>query len=276
VYALTGARGIAAELIELDLSPAWIDAEAARITQIVENLLGNALKHTPVGRRIRVVVRDLGSVAELRVEDEGFGIDAELLPNVFEPFRQGAQGLDRSAGGLGLGLTLVQRLTELHGGSIEARSDGADRGSAFVLWFPVCVLPPVTPSAGLDARAQPQGNRTRRLLIVEDNIDARQTLRALLETLGHEVQEAGDGEAGVAAALALEPDVVFVDIGLPYLDGYEVARRIRAAKPAIRLVALTGYGQQDDVQRSREAGFDEHLLKPASLEGLRAAINAAT
>ena len=122
--------------IELELTPAWIDADPVRITQIVENLLVNALKHTPVGRRIRVAVRDAGAVAELRVEDEGFGIDADLLPNVFEPFRQGPQALDRNTGGLGLGLTLVQRLTELHGGTIEASSEGADRGSKFVLRFP--------------------------------------------------------------------------------------------------------------------------------------------
>jgi signal transduction histidine kinase len=276
VDALAAARGLAAERIELDLSPAWIEADPARITQIVENLIGNALKHTPVGRRIRVVVRDLGSIAELRVEDEGSGIDPELLPNVFEPFRQGAQGLDRSAGGLGLGLTLVQRLTELHGGTIEARSDGVERGSAFILRFPPCAVPPAPPSAEPDVRGRIHGNRARRLLIIEDNLDARQTLRALLEALGHEVHEAGDGEAGVAAALALEPDVVFVDIGLPTLDGYEVARRIRAAKPATHLVALTGYGQEGDVQRAREAGFDEHLLKPASIEGLQAAIHAAT
>jgi CheY-like chemotaxis protein len=120
------------------------------------------------------------------------------------------------------------------------------------------------------------GSRAHRLLVVEDNVDARQTLRALLETLGHEVHEAGDGEGGIAAALALEPDVVFIDIGLPSVDGYEVARKIRAAKPALRLVALTGYGRDDDVQRARESGFDEHLLKPATLEGLQAAIDAAT
>jgi CheY-like chemotaxis protein len=235
-------------------------------------LLGNALKHTPADKRIRVLVRDIGAVAELRVEDEGFGIRPELLPNVFDPFTQGQQGLDRSAGGLGLGLTLVRRLTELHTGTIEAQSGGIDRGSAFTLRFP-SRSPPLGAVSAASERVR--SDRPRRLLVVEDNVDARQTLRTLLETLGHEVHEAADGEAGVVAALERRPDLVFVDIGLPRLDGYEVARRLRAAKLAARLVALTGYGRDDDVQRAREAGFDEHLLKPATLEQLRAAIEAA-
>jgi CheY-like chemotaxis protein len=191
---------------------------------------------------------------------------------VFEPFTQGQQGLDRSAGGLGLGLTLVRRLTELHGGTVEAHSGGIDRGSRFILRFPsrkapIGAAPPASTPA---APARP-----RRLLVVEDNVDARRTLRALLEALGHEVDEAGDGEAGIAAALERRPHLVFVDIGLPRVDGYEVARRLRAAGLEGRLVALTGYGRDDDVERAREAGFDEHLLKPASLEQLRAAIEAA-
>jgi CheY-like chemotaxis protein len=220
-----------------------------------------------------MIVRDLATVAELRVEDEGFGIPADLLPNVFEPFTQGQQGLDRSAGGLGLGLTLVRRLTELHGGTIEANSGGDNRGSVFTLRFPSRPGPPAGAVAAASEKAPPE--RPRRLLVVEDNLDARQTLRTLLETLGHEVDEAADGEAGVAAALERRPDLVFVDIGLPRLDGYEVARRLRAANLGSRLVALTGYGRDDDVQRARDAGFDEHLLKPATLEQLRAAIDAS-
>jgi signal transduction histidine kinase len=271
VDALATTRGLGPGRIELTLEAVWIDADPVRIAQVVENLLGNALKHTPPTKRIRVVVRDIGAVAELRVEDEGFGIRPELLPNVFEPFTQGEQGLDRSAGGLGLGLTLVRRLTELHSGTIEAQSGGVDKGSVFTLRFP-------SRSAPVEAHAAPseqvRAGRPRRLLVVEDNVDARQTLRTLLEMLGHEVHEAADGEAGVAAALERRPEVVFVDIGLPRLDGYEVARRLRAAKLGVRLVALTGYGRDDDVQRAREAGFDEHLLKPATLEQLRAAIEA--
>ncbi|HEY3518468.1 MAG TPA: MASE1 domain-containing protein [Gammaproteobacteria bacterium] len=273
VDAIVMTRGLASGRIEVDVETVWIEADTVRVTQIMENLLGNALKHTPSGKRIRVIVRDIGAVAELRVEDEGLGIRPDLLPNVFEPFTQGQQGLDRSAGGLGLGLTLVRRLTELHGGTVEARSGGENRGSVFTLRFPSLSGPPAGAVAPASERELPE--RPKRLLVVEDNIDARQTLRTLLETLGHEVHEAADGEAGVAAALERQPDLVFVDIGLPRLDGYEVARRLRAAHLRARLVALTGYGRDDDVQRAREAGFDEHLLKPATLEQLRAAIDSS-
>ena len=273
VEALVAARGLAAGRIELALEPVWIEADPVRITQIVENLVGNALKHTPAGRRIRVKVRAVGATAELRVEDEGFGIRAELLPNVFEPFIQGRQGLERSEGGLGIGLTLVRRLTELHGGSVEAHSGGVDRGSVFVVRLPRRTSAALAPA--VDGQPQRTPDRGRRLLIVEDNDDGRQTLRTLLEMLGHEVHEAADGAAGVAAALALQPDVCFIDIGLPELDGYEVARRVKAAKPGIRLVALTGYGRFEDLERARDAGFDEHLLKPASMDLLQAAINRA-
>ena len=273
VEVLVATRGLHASRIELKLEPVWIDADSVRITQIVENLLGNALKHTPPGRRIKATVRDIGDVAELCVEDEGFGIRSELLPNVFEPFTQGQQGLDRTVGGLGLGLTLVRRLVEMHGGTVEVHSAGPDLGSTFTLRFPSRSAPVSGSSA---ARSQHEASdRPRRLLVVEDNVDARQTLCTLLGVLGHEVHEAGDGEAGIAAALELRPDLVFVDIGLPRVDGYEVARRLRAANAAMRLVALTGYGRDDDVRRAREAGFDEHLLKPASLEQLRAAIGGA-
>jgi signal transduction histidine kinase/ActR/RegA family two-component response regulator len=274
VETLVAARGLAAGRVELELDAVWIDADPVRITQIVENLVSNALKHTPVGRRIRVRVRALADVAELRVEDEGFGIPPELLPKMFEPFVQGQQGLNRAPGGLGLGLTLVRELTELHGGTIEGHSAGADRGSTFTLRF----RREHAPRGGipLDQRQSSTADRARRLLIVEDNSDARQTLRYLLEALGHEVHEANDGEAGVAAVLAVQPDVAFVDLGLPRLDGYEVARRVRASAGGVRLVALTGYGQDEDVRQAREAGFDCHLLKPATVEQLRAAIAGGT
>lgn len=272
VESMTTARGLENGRVELALTPVWIEADPVRVTQIVENLTGNALKHTPVGQRIRVSVDDLGAVAELRVEDEGLGIEPELLPHVFDAFTQGRQGLDRRAGGLGLGLTLVRRLVELHGGTVEARSAGVGLGSSFVLRFPSAAAP-AAPS--IASAAPGAAERPRRLLVIEDNPDARQTLCALLQALGHEVHEAGDGEAGVEAALRLRPDVVFVDIGLPRVDGYEVARRLRAAKTSSHLVALTGYGRDEDVRKARDAGFDEHMLKPASLEQLRATIDSA-
>jgi signal transduction histidine kinase/ActR/RegA family two-component response regulator len=272
VDALAAARGLAAGRIELELQPAWVNADPVRITQIVENLVGNALKHTPVGKRIRVAVHALDEVAELRVMDEGLGIRPELLPSLFEPFMQGQQGLARSTGGLGLGLTLVRRLAELQGGTVTAWSGGLDRGSEFVVRLPRRAAP--IGAAQRASEQSPAPARARRLLIVEDNADARATLRTLLEALGHEVHEAADGEAGVAAALTLQPDVALVDIGLPILDGYEVGRRVRAAGGAMRLIALTGYGRDDDIQRAREAGFDLHLLKPAGVEQLRAAIES--
>jgi signal transduction histidine kinase/ActR/RegA family two-component response regulator len=273
IEAMVAARGLTAGRIELALQPVWIDADPVRITQIVENLVGNALKHTPVGRGIRVVVRPVDDAAELRVIDEGLGIRPELLPSVFEPFMQGQQGLARSTGGLGLGLTLVRRLTELHGGTIEAHSSGTDRGSAFVVRLPRRAMP--TGAVALADRQPAPPARARRLLIIEDNADARETLRTLLEALGHEVHEAADGEAGIAAALKLRPDVAFVDIGLPLVDGYEVARRVRAGGGTMRLVALTGYGRDDDIARARAAGFDLHLLKPVGVEQLQAAIEGA-
>jgi signal transduction histidine kinase len=271
VDSMIAARGLELGRVELALDPVWIDADPVRITQIVENLIGNALKHTPAGKRIQVSVRDIGAVAELSVEDEGLGIRSDLLPRVFDPFTQGQQGLDRSAGGLGLGLTLVRRLTELHGGTIQARSAGAGLGSSFVVRFPSY---PAPAEAAVAASEQAPAKRPHRLLVIEDNADARQTLCALLQALGHEVHEAADGETGVSAALRLRPDLVFVDIGLPRVDGYEVARRLRSAQLSAHMVALTGYGREEDIQRARAAGFDEHLLKPATLEQLCATIEA--
>jgi signal transduction histidine kinase/CheY-like chemotaxis protein len=273
VDALVAARALDPQRIELALEPVWIDGDPARFAQIVENLVDNALKHTPAGRRIAVTVRADGHHAELRVEDEGSGIRPELLPSVFEPFFQAEQGLDRSTGGLGLGLTLARRLAELHGGTIEAASGGQGRGSSFVVRCPRLAAPAATPAAARQAASPP--GLLQRLLIVEDNADARQALRTLLEVLGHEVHEAADGESGFAAALALKPDVVLIDLGLPQIDGYEVARRLRKMNQTMRLVALTGYGRAIEVQRAREAGFDEHLLKPATTEQLRKAIAGA-
>jgi signal transduction histidine kinase len=270
VEATLAARGLPPERIGLALEPVWIDGDPVRMVQIVENLVDNALKHTPAGKRITVTVKAQGGEAELRVEDEGHGIDPELLPNVFEPFIQGAQGLDRNAGGLGLGLTLIRRLTELHGGVIEAASGGTNRGSSFVVRLPRRVAPAAAPTVAAELRSMPAS--LLRVLIVEDNADTRQSLRILFESLGHAVRDVADGEAGLAAIRVWRPDVVLVDIGLPWLDGYEVARRIREADRGIRLVALTGYGCDADVQRARAAGFDEHVLKPASAERLRMAI----
>jgi len=241
-------------------APVWIDADETRIEQILGNLLGNALKFTPADGRVTVAVTVEGAEAVLRVEDTGAGIHPDLLPRIFDLFVQGQTTLHRREAGLGIGLTLVRRLVDLHRGRIEAASGGPGRGSAFTIRLPAA--PP--PGAG-DALAPeiPRAAIRRRVLIIEDNDDARQMLRHLLDHAGHEVHEAAEGADGLARALALSPDAVIVDIGLPGLDGYSIARRLReAGPPGVLLVAITGYGQDGDRQRSREAGFDVHLTKP--------------
>jgi PAS domain S-box-containing protein len=242
-------------------TPVWIEADETRLEQILGNLLGNAVKFTPAGGRVTVDVAAREGEAVLRVEDSGAGISADLLPRIFELFVQGqGGGLHRPTTGLGIGLTLVKRLVDLHEGRVEAASEGPGRGSVFTVRFPLIEAPRATPDrAPVPGRAHVR----RRVLIVEDNDDARRMLRHLLEQTGHEVHEAADGLAGLDRALALEPDAAVIDIGLPGLDGYEVARRVRAAGRAdVLLVAVTGYGQSGDRQRSGEAGFDAHLTKP--------------
>ena len=247
---------------------AWIEADETRLEQILANLLGNAVKFTPAGGRVTVAVETRDHEATLRVEDTGAGIPADLLPRIFDLFVQGHTGLHRPAPGLGIGLTLVKRLVDLHDGRIEVGSEGPGRGSTFTVRFPRCPAPGDT----ADAAPRPVGPPVRRrVLIVEDNDDARDMLRHLLTGTGHEVHEAADGLAGLYQALALRPDAAVIDIGLPGLDGYEVARRIRAGGDAgVLLVAVTGYGQSGDRQRSTEAGFDAHLTKPVDPVALEA------
>jgi CheY-like chemotaxis protein len=198
--------------------------------------------------------------AVLRVTDSGIGIALEMLPRVFELFTQADQAMDRSLGGLGVGLTLTRRLVEMHGGTIAAASEGRGRGAQFTVRLPVEVAGTPPAPAVLGAA------RSRSILIVEDNDDARESLRLLLESLGHRVLEAGNGPDGLALALHHRPEVVLIDLGLPRLDGYDVARALRASPGAAAtvLIAVTGYGQAEDRRRSKEAGFDAHLVKPVS------------
>jgi CheY-like chemotaxis protein/anti-sigma regulatory factor (Ser/Thr protein kinase) len=253
-------------------APVWIDADATRIDQIVVNLVTNALKYTPAGGLIKVQVTRSAGKAELRVEDDGIGIDPDLLPRVFDLFFQGKPPLDRLQGGLGIGLTLVKRLAELHGGSVEAHSHGEGTGTVFIVKLPV-IAPPRSETA---PHAVPEV-AARRVLIVEDNDDARETLRTLLELWHHTVEEAADGPSGIEAALRFEPDVAIIDLGLPGLDGYEVARHLRASAGGkrARLVALTGYGAPKDAARAREAGFDTHLVKPVDPGRLAQVLSAS-
>jgi PAS domain S-box-containing protein len=263
----------------LDPGPLWIDADAARVAQVVGNLLSNAAKFTRTQGHVAVTVErcDDARVA-IRVADDGIGIAPELLPSIFEAFTQGDDSLDRSFGGLGLGLALVKSLVEMHGGRVEARSQGLGHGAELTVSFPLVA------GAGADgdlATAQARGASAvrRRVLVIEDNVDAAEMLGESLSASGHEVAVAHDGEEGVARARAFEPDVVICDIGLPGLDGYEVARRIRAdGARSATLIALTGYALPDDRARALEAGFDYHLAKPfelAALEELLASVKPA-
>ncbi len=270
IATLDGAGKLDHHVVTVDPEPAWVHADAARIEQIVTNLLSNSLKFTPRGGAIRVTVRRERDEAVLRVADDGEGISAELLPFVFDVFVQGKRDLDRRSGGLGVGLTLVRRLVELHGGRVEAVSAGAGRGSEFTVRLPV--LAEARQACGRAVEAAP-GTARKRILLVEDNDDNREMTRILLEMSGHQVHEAADGRNAVELAVQLEPDVVLIDIGLPGIDGYEVARQIRSKlRDRSRLIALSGYGQQKDRHQAFEAGFDEHLLKPVDPKRLLAVL----
>jgi signal transduction histidine kinase/ActR/RegA family two-component response regulator len=260
--------------VTMDLEPVWADVDETRFEQIVNNLVGNALRFTPAAGAIEITLRAEHGDAVLRVRDTGVGIAREMLSRVFDLFAQGERGPDRGAGGLGLGLTLVRRITELHGGRVEAASEGTGHGSTFTVRLPALATPPA-PAPAASATA-PSNGRARRILVVEDNTDAREMLRHLLHLAGHDVHQAADGPGGLEAALRLRPDVALVDVGLPGFDGYQLARRVRGSTgPSIYLVALTGYGQPDDRRQAMEAGFDAHLVKPVNPEALLAAIHTA-
>ncbi len=243
------------------LEPVWVDADPTRIEQILGNLLGNALKFTPEGGTITVSLASEGDQAVLRVADTGIGMPPELTARVFEPFVQGERPLDRSYGGLGIGLTLVRRLAELHGGSAAADSDGPGSGSVFTVRLPAARAPEM---ARRRSGAKPSAP-ARDVLVVEDNADARETLRRILELEGHRVRVAADGVSALEAVRSAPPEIALIDIGLPQMDGYELARHIRSELDATRrpyLVAITGYGLPEDRKRTREAGFDLHVVKP--------------
>jgi signal transduction histidine kinase/ActR/RegA family two-component response regulator len=256
--------------IEADLRGVWIHADETRAEQIVSNLVANALKFTPPDGVVHVTVEPHESHAQLTVRDTGIGIPRDLLPRVFDLFVQGARTADRSQGGLGIGLTLVRRLVELHGGAVTASSAGPGHGSRFTVRLPA-IAAPTPPALVKEWDASP---RRFRILVVEDNPDARDTLEQALKLQGHEVTSAADGPTGLDRALSEGFDAAVIDIGLPGLDGYEVARRIRAndERDAMVLVAVTGYAQDEDRQRARAAGFDDHLPKPIEPDGLIALI----
>lgn len=258
--------------LELPSDPVWVDGDPARVEQILTNLLTNAVKYTPHGGVIRMSLETTGETAVLRVRDNGIGISPDLLPRIFDLFTQAQRSLDRSEGGVGIGLTMVKRLVEMHGGTVEARSDGPDLGSEFIVRLPV-VMPAAAPGAEIapTPSGAPERAAPRKVLVVEDNPDAAATLADLLELWGHEPHVVHRGEDALEQVEALSPDLLLIDVGLPGIDGFEVARRLRASGAAgpARLIAVTGYGQQDDRRRSEEAGFDLHLTKPVDPEALR-------
>jgi two-component system CheB/CheR fusion protein len=211
------------------------------------------------------------ATAVIRVRDSGIGIPADLLSRVFDLFTQANRSLDRSQGGLGVGLTLVRRLVELHGGTVEARSPGPGQGSEFVVRLPVVPVAPVAPPGGpLDA-ARPGGAESLRVVVIDDNVDGAESLASLLELIGHSARTAHDGPRGIEVVREFDPDVVFLDIGLPRMDGYEVARQLRR-DPRHRavLAAVSGYGREADRQKGQEAGFEYHFVKPVAFDALRA------
>jgi two-component system CheB/CheR fusion protein len=250
--------------LDLPAEPLTVVGDLLRLTQVLANLLNNAAKYTDEAGEIRIAARRVQREAVIQVSDNGAGITADMLPLVFDLFAQADTTLERSKGGLGLGLTLVRQLVTLHGGSVHAYSEGLGKGSQFVVHLP---LLDDVPALAPQVNAAPLGTTAvmgRRIMIVDDNIDAAQSLAMLLEMQGHELRVVHDAREVLAAADQFRPDVAVLDIGLPYIDGYQLARTLRghAGTAKLVLIALTGYGQPEDVERARVAGFDHHLVKP--------------
>jgi len=255
--------------INIPSDPLVVNGDLVRLTQILSNLLTNAAKYMDEGGRIGLDIDRDGENARIRVRDTGTGIQENMLSLVFEPFTQADPTIDRSRGGLGLGLTLVRQLVGLHGGSVEAHSAGLGHGSEFIVRLPLLHWQPLTPAkAPVVHKALPHGSC--RVLLVDDNRDAVESLAVLMRMDGHEVTLAYDGNEALSAAEQCRPQVVVLDVGLPGLDGYQVARRLRGAKATanVKLIALTGYGQPDDVARARTAGFDHHFVKPVDPQAI--------
>ncbi len=257
------AVGGAGQVVELEraAAPLAVDADPVRLEQIICNLIHNASKFSPAGGKIRIRCSASERQALIAISDEGVGFDSAAAENLFELFSQAHSTLERAGGGLGIGLTIARRLAELHGGSITARSAGAGKGATFTVCLPLGAGTREHP-----AQAAPQFTPppARRIVVIDDNEDIRDTLLLMLTMWGHQVEVAADGDSGLALVLRDRPDVALIDIGLPAMNGYEVARSIRRSglHEEIRLIALTGYGQPADKQRATDAGFDAHLLKP--------------
>ena len=262
-------------IVSLPPEPVFLEADLTRLAQVLANLLSNAARYTPEPGRIWLEADREGYVVAIRVRDTGIGMRPELLPQVFDLFVQSGRSMARSQGGLGIGLTLVRSLVELHGGKVTAHSKGPGKGSEFVVRLPVLPRVPERelPRTGDDASG---ASPSQRVLVVDDNVDAAESLALLLRMGGHDVRVAHNGPDALAAAAAHLPDLVLLDIGLPGMNGHEVARRLRQQPGMDRtvLVAVTGYGQDEDRRRSLEAGFDQHLVKPVEPGAVEAIVAA--
>jgi CheY-like chemotaxis protein len=271
--------------VSLPADNVWVVGDEVRLEQVFSNLIHNASKFTQRGGHVwlsaaisdggREPAADTGGKekgnVEIRVRDDGIGIDPDVLPHVFDLFQQADRSLDRAQGGLGIGLTLARYLVELHGGSIEARSDGLSDGSEFIVRLPV--LDEVELSRRKPATKEIRRSPVRplRILVVDDNVDSADSLTLLLRHTGHTVEVAYDGSRALELAESFEPEVAFLDIGLPGMNGYDLAQQLRSKRALKKtlLIALSGYGREDDVRRAREAGFDHHLTKPADFEDVQ-------
>ncbi len=252
--------------VSLPTEAIWVNADAIRLEEVVVNLLNNAAKYTPIDGHIWLSVQKEGDDMVLSVKDNGIGIAPDFLPQIFDLFAQAQRSLDRSEGGLGVDLTLVRKLVQMHGGNIQARSAGLGQGSEFIVRLPI--LPSPVQSEIPEVEKSKTSGRPSRVLIVDDNLDTADSIGMLLKRSGHEVTVTYSAEKALEVAAEFQPDVVLLDIGLPEMDGYEVARRLRrdSRLKGVKLIALTGYGQDSDLQRSKEAGFDYHLVKPVGLD----------
>jgi CheY-like chemotaxis protein/two-component sensor histidine kinase len=256
-----------------DSAPLWVSADATRLEQVLVNLLNNAVKFTPSGGHISIQVTREGDAAVIRIQDTGAGIEAHLLPKIFDLFVQGDISLDRSKSGLGIGLALVKQLVTLHGGTVEAHSEGHRRGSEFIVRLPLSSQPANgSTSEVIDpSRHAP----ALQVMVVDDQPDIANSVASLLQTAGHDVRTCYDGASALEASHATRPDLMIVDVGMPGMTGYELAQLVRrdAQLAPIKLIALTGYGREQDRVRAIEAGFDVHLTKPVTFEQLEAVLS---
>lgn len=259
-------------VLDLKAKDLRVDGDPDRLAQVFSNLLTNGAKYTPRGGRIALTLTREGDIAVVTVQDNGMGIAPAALEHIFEMFSQARSPAMPATEGLGIGLSLVRTLVQMHGGTVEAVSEGPARGSTFTVRLPIIIAGPVIEPREVERATRP--HRRRRILVVDDNADAAATLAMVLRMHGHAVRTAADGEEAVAQASTFEPDIIFMDLGMPRLDGIEAARRIRALPQCghVRIVALTGWGQDGDRQRTREAGMDHHLTKPVSLEALQSVL----